>query len=239
MSLLCICHCCVYVTAVYMSLLCVCHCCVYVTAVCMSLLCVCHCCVYVTAVRVSLLCVCHCCVYVTAVRATPPPYIYPLLIFDVTFVEWQRSKDKAEALLSRFAVVTWLGLSDSCTWPGSKVQLYLSTWIVQVLWRWWRWVASFTLRRIYPPERTPVPIESKAVLGSLENTLIFCLCQESKEGTRAATPRLSHYTDWAIPALGCAELAEDSVQWNHSRAGWATISFAKRIGKCVNEAVVT
>ena len=75
MSLLSICHHCLYVTTVYMSLLSICHYCLYVTTVYMSLLSICHYCPYVATlyaviiVQMSLLSICHYCPYVTTLYA--------------------------------------------------------------------------------------------------------------------------------------------------------------------------
>ena len=85
MSLLSICHHCLYVTTVYMSLLSICHHCLYVTTVYMSPQSICHYCPYVTTVHMSplsichycttlymsLLSICHHCLYVTTVYMSP------------------------------------------------------------------------------------------------------------------------------------------------------------------------
>ena len=85
MSLLSICHHCLYVTTVYMSLLSICHHCPYVTTVYMSLL---YHSLYVTTVHMSPLSICHhslChhCPYVTNVYVST---VYMSLLYHSLYV---------------------------------------------------------------------------------------------------------------------------------------------------------
>jgi len=99
-------------------------------------------------------------------------------------------------------------------------------------------VTSFTLRWIYPRERTLVPTESEAGWGPLEKSLILCLCQVSKQDT----PDI-HPTSWSLTIL--TELRDSVIpNWLRRVSSGALVgmgeqlSFPKELDN-MNEAVVT
>jgi hypothetical protein len=81
------------------------------------------------------------------------------------------------------------------------------------------WLVTFTLRPLYYPYRTPVPLKRR--LGGHQSWSRRFLrkekrlhCQESK--AEPSSPQPSHCTDWAIPAHEPAEsLFNSQVMWFH------------------------